>query len=88
MLNRKLVRDLGRLRGQMIAVTAVVCCAVAIFVAMRSSYGALLNSRSSYFDDFRFADVFAHVKRAPIDVARELRAIPDVECVQPSPDYS
>lgn len=83
MLNRKLVRDLGRLRGQMIAVTAVVCCAVAIFVAMRSSYGALLNSRSSYFDDFRFADVFAHVKRAPIDVARELRAIPDVECVQP-----
>lgn len=82
MLNRKLLRDLGRLRGQMVAVTAVVCCAVTTFVAMRSSYGALLNSRSGYFQNYRFAEVFAHVKRAPIDVVSELRAIPDVEVIQ------
>lgn len=82
MLDRKLLRDLGRLRGQMVAVAAVVCCAVATFVAMRSSYDALLSSRAKYFEEYRFADVFAHVKRAPADVARELRSVPDVEVVE------
>jgi putative ABC transport system permease protein len=82
-LDRKVLRDLGRLRGQMIAVAIVVCCGVATFVAMRSSYGALLASRTAYYDEYRFADVFAHVKRAPLGVARQLAAIPGVARVEP-----
>jgi putative ABC transport system permease protein len=81
-LDRKVIRDLGRLRGQMVAVALVVCCGVATFVAMRSSYGALLATRAAYYDEYRFADVFAHVKRAPATVARQLEEIPGVERVE------
>jgi putative ABC transport system permease protein len=33
-LNRKLLRDLLHMKGQMLAVTAVVACGMAMFVSM------------------------------------------------------
>ena len=64
-LHRKLLRDLLHLRGQVIAVALVVACGVASFVAMRSTYVSLLSSQQNYYRDYRFADVFVQLKRAP-----------------------
>lgn len=80
-LDRKLLRDLRHLRGQVIAVAAVVACGVAAFVALRSVYHSLLATQSEYYRLYRFADVFAHLRRAPDQVARELEAIPGVGTV-------
>ncbi len=44
-LNRKLVRDLWHLRGQMIAIALVVACGVAVFVTTRTAYQSLQISR-------------------------------------------
>lgn len=74
-LDRKLVRDLWHLRGQVFATALVVACGVASFVAMRSTYESLLSSRDRYYSEYRFADVFASLKRAPETAARELAAI-------------
>jgi putative ABC transport system permease protein len=64
-LQRKLLRDLLRLKGQMLAVAAVVACGISVFVSMSSVKYSLEASRERYYSRFRFADVFLQVKRAP-----------------------
>jgi len=81
-LNRKLVRDLFHLRGQVIAVALVVACGIATYVTMRSSYDSLVASRAAYYETYRFADVFAQLKRAPESLAAEIQNIPGVAMTQ------
>ena len=42
---------------------------------MRGTYASLTYSRDAYYERYRFADVFAHLKRAPASVAGELLAV-------------
>ncbi|MBI3786086.1 MAG: FtsX-like permease family protein [Deltaproteobacteria bacterium] len=81
-LNRKLIRDLVHLRGQMIAISLVVACGVAVFVTTRTAYDSLLISQATYYADYRFADVFATLKRAPEAVAARIAAIAGVGVVR------
>lgn len=81
-LNTKLVRDLWHLRGQVFATALVVACGVASFVAMSSTYESLVASRDHYYSQYRFADVFAGLKRAPNSVGKQLSEIPGVSEVQ------
>ncbi len=70
------------LRGQVLATALVVGCGIAAFTAMRSTYHSLLQARSIYYADSRFADVFAHLKRAPDWLAGRVRQISGVTAVQ------
>ncbi len=81
-LNRKLIRDLLHLRGQVIAVALVVACGIATYVTMRSSYESLVVSRDVYYEAYRYADVFAQLKRAPESLAGEIRNLPGVATAQ------
>lgn len=77
-LDRKLLRDLGRMKGQLVTIASVVAVGVACFVALTGNYDSLQAARTAYYERYRFADVFAHVKRAPESVVRELEAIEGV----------
>ncbi len=77
-LNRKLVRDVAHLWGQVVAITLVVACGVASYIAMRSTYNSLLRSQQVYYQKYRFADVFAQLKRAPDSIASRISEIPGV----------
>ena len=81
-LNWKLARDLWHMRAQVAAIGVVVACGVATVVTTRTSYTSLLVSRASYYEVYRFADVFASVKRAPQSVGARLAAIPGVAAVE------
>jgi putative ABC transport system permease protein len=81
-LNRKLIRDVIHLRGQVVAITLVVACGVASFVAMRSTYNSLLTSQQSYYESYRFAHVFAQLKRAPDSLAARISEIPGVSAAE------
>jgi putative ABC transport system permease protein len=81
-LDRKIYRDLIHLRGQFVAVALVVACGVASYVSMVSTYRSLLLSQSKYYAAYRFANVFAQLKRAPDSVARQIRDIAGVSAVQ------
>ena len=81
-LERKLLRDLWHLRGQVIAIALVVACGVAAFVAMRSTYLSLLTTQETYYASYRFANVFAQLKRAPESLASRIREIPGVAAAQ------
>lgn len=82
-LDRKLIRDLLHMRGQAIAIALVIACGVASFVSMRAMYRSLLQSRANYYARYRFADVFAELKRAPDWVAVRIRDIPGVARAEP-----
>lgn len=77
-----LLRDLGHMRGQVLAVALVVACGVATYVTMRSSYESLVASQSTYYTRYRFAEVFTQVKRAPEALVAEIAAIRGVAAVQ------
>ncbi len=67
--NRMLVRDLWHLRGQVVATALVVMCGVASFVSMRCTYDSLRIAQSQYYQTYRFANVFAQLKRAPLSLS-------------------
>jgi putative ABC transport system permease protein len=81
-LNKILWRDLWHLRGQVIAAALVVACGVMVQVSMRSAYISLQDAQANYYNDYRFADVFAQLKRAPESLAEEIRALPGVAQVR------
>lgn len=81
-LNKKLVRDILHLRGQIIATALVVACGVASFVSMQSTYNSLLSTQQDYYSEYRFGDVFSHAKRVPESLRPTLEKIPGITAVQ------
>jgi putative ABC transport system permease protein len=77
-LQRKLMRDLAHLKGQVVTVALVVACGIAGYVAFQSTWDSLEHSKNSYYERYRFADAFVRLKRAPEWVAGRLEAIPGV----------
>lgn len=66
----------------MITIALVVMCGITSYITMRSAYDSLLFSRDRYYEDYRFADLFVSVKRAPLSVERRLAQIRGVAEVQ------
>src|SRR6185503_8885464 len=81
-LNRKLLRDLLAMKGQALAIAMVVGAGVAMYVMYLSMLNSLYRTRDAYYERQRFADVFASCKRAPLRVAAEIAAIPNVSAVE------
>lgn len=77
-LDRKLWRDLWQLRAQMFAIMLVMACGVATYIMFGSTLDSLQQSRSDYYRDYRFADAFVTLKRAPQSVSQRLEEIPGV----------
>jgi len=82
-LDRKLWRDLSRLRGQAVAVALVMACGLAMMIMARSLIFSLESTRQEYYEANRFADVFVQLKRAPNSVATRIAELPGVATVQP-----
>jgi len=80
-LDRKLWRDLWRLRGQAAAIALVMASGVACFIMFLSTLDSLLLSRELYYRDYRFAEIFAPLKRAPESVSSRIAAIDGVNKV-------
>lgn len=78
MLDRKLLRDLWRMKTQVITIALVVASGVGGFIASLSTYDSLKNLQESYYNSARFAHVFARVKRAPLPLEPKIAEIPGV----------
>ncbi len=81
-LDRKLLRDLKRLKGQAGAVAVVMACGLAMMITTRSLIASLEGARADYYESHRFADVFGSLKRAPNHLGERLAALPGVAGVQ------
>jgi len=81
-LDRKLFRDLFRIKGQAAAISLVIGAAVGTFVMSLSTLESLSKTKDTYYDRYRFAHVFAHLKRAPNALVDRIAKIPGVSQVQ------
>ncbi len=81
-LDRKLIRDLWHLKGQVVAIALVVGCGVAMFVMALGTLGSLEDTRAAYYERYRFGHVFGNVKRAPESLAAAIARIPGVARVE------
>jgi len=81
-IDRKLLRDLVHLRGQVIAVALVVASGIATLVTMKSSHASMLGTQETYYREARFAEVFAQARRAPRALVSRIQRIPGVAVVQ------
>ena len=81
-LNRKLLRDLWQMKAQALAIAMVVASGVAMFVMYLSTFSSLRATQQSYYEQQRFADVFASLRRAPLSLAADVAAIPGVSAVE------
>ena len=81
-LDRKLLRDLSQMKGQSFAIAVVIAAGVATFVNSRTILHSLELTRATFYERYRFADVFATVKRAPDAMIDRLAEIPGVAQVE------
>ncbi len=81
-LDLKLVRDLGKMKGQIVAVGLVMACGLAMMIMARSLILSLETTRAAYYEQHRFADVFCDLKRAPNSLRERLAGIPGVAAVE------
>jgi putative ABC transport system permease protein len=81
-LDRKLLRDLWRLRLQALAIALVIASGVALMVMALTTTESLEATTKAYYERARFADVFARLKRAPDSLEARIAAIPGVRVAE------
>lgn len=81
-LDLKLVRDMGKMKGQIFAVGIVMACGLAMMIMSRSLILSLESTRDTYYAKHRFGDLFCDLKRAPNAVRSRLAAIEGVAAIE------
>ena len=81
-LDSKLLRDIWHLKGQALAIAAVMACGVAIVIMTFGAMRSLPKTRDIYYEQYRFADVFSQLKRAPLRVVRQVAELPGVAAAE------
>lgn len=81
-VNRKLLRDFWRFKGQAVAIAGVVAAGIGLLLATFGCVASLQASMASFYMRHQFADVFVSLKRAPMSLTRQLRAIPGVSILE------
>ena len=81
-IDQKMLRDLKGMWGQALAIAFIVLSGIATFVTMTSTMDSLQQTLVRYYADYRFADAFAALNRAPEGLKQRLREVPGVARVQ------
>ncbi|EPX76338.1 ABC transporter permease [Salipiger mucosus] len=81
-LDRKLLRDLWRMKGQALAIAVVMALGVMLQVMMSGLVSSLEETRRGYYERYRFAEVFAPVVRAPERLLDRIAALEGVNAVE------
>jgi putative ABC transport system permease protein len=80
-LNRKLLRDLWKNKGQFISALIIVVIGVMFYTSLNSAYRNLEGASQRYYKENRFADLWASVLKAPGNMEERIGRLPFVEMV-------
>jgi putative ABC transport system permease protein len=78
-LDRKVFRNLWGMKGQAIAIALVIASGVATFLMSISTMHSLKLTQVTFYNEYRFAEVFASLKRAPESLNERIKQIPGVK---------
>lgn len=80
-LNRKLMRDLLGSMGSLISVVVIIAIGTGSFVGLGSTQRILEASQAAYYRDYRFADFWVDVKKAPLTAIERIAQMPEVSAL-------
>ena len=81
-LDLKLLRELRRHWVQVTSISLVMACGTMTIMGLRSTLTSIRAARDSYFDAYRFADVFVRLQRTPAAIAARIAATSGVAAAQ------
>lgn len=81
-LDRKLLRDFGRLWAQFFAIALVLAAGVAVLLMSFGMSKALDETRNTYYERNRFADIFIDARSVPNSILEIIRQIEGVAAVE------
>jgi len=81
-LDKKLINDLKRIWAQSLAIAMVMACGVSTIIISVGSYRSLEETRSVFYERYRFASVFASAVRAPLHLKQKIEALPGVSAAE------
>ncbi len=81
-MDKKLLRDLWKIKGQALAITLVIGAGIALFVMSQGMLVSLEQTMQAFYDRYRFAHVYAPVKRAPEHLLHDIKSIDGVADVE------
>jgi len=81
-LDKKLWRDLWKMKGQAVAIVLVIVSGVSTFVMLMNTMHSLNMTRERFYTDYHFADMFASLKRAPENLKERIMNLPGVAQVE------
>jgi putative ABC transport system permease protein len=81
-LDRKLIRELRRHWVQIASIALVMGCGTMTIMGLRGTLTSIRAARDTYYDEYRFADLFAHVERAPSTLVTRLAEIPGIAALE------
>lgn len=70
------------MKGQVIAIAMVIASGVATFIMSVSTMQSLKLTQETFYKEYRFAEVFASLKRAPESLRSRIQEIPGVAYVE------
>ena len=77
-INKKLIRDLYKLKSEVITIALVVCSGIAVLISSVNTYQSLQNAQTKFYSDYQFADIFASLERAPKYLKKQISEISGV----------
>ncbi len=81
-LGKKLLRDLWKMKGQALAISMVIASGVSAFVMLISNMNSLNLMKEKFYQEYRFAEVFGSLKRAPESLRLRINQIHGVKQVE------
>lgn len=81
-LQRKLLRDLTGSFGTLISVVAIIAIGAGAFIGMNASHRTLSASQADYYRDYRLADFWVDVKKAPLSAVERVSELPQITVLE------
>lgn len=78
-LFRKLLRDIRETKGQFISILIIVILGVMFYSGINSTFRNLSDASTKYYSDYRFADIWVDLYKAPQGVMEKVDALPYVK---------
>ncbi|MCX7614492.1 MAG: FtsX-like permease family protein [Clostridiales bacterium] len=78
-LNKKLLRDLWQSKGQFLSVLVIVTIGVMFYTGINSAFNNLNGASEKYYREYRLADLFVSLYRAPENVENKILSLPFVK---------
>lgn len=78
-LFKNLLRDIKKSRGQFISILIIVVLGVMFYTSINAMFRNLSNSSEKYYEEYRLADIWVDLYKAPFSVEEKVKKIPNVE---------